>query len=322
MPYLNLPYAKRYSDEELEKQAQSLEKIFCKPVTEGVVKHNCKVKKYPDGSLYKTTCKLPIFTEKGALKKRDDDVIEECWLKNKDKRKSNRERSDELIKRHRDRVRDIILMNDFKYFITITLDKEKLDRYDKGEFKKKLRNWLTHQVQRKGLQYVLIPEYHKDGALHAHALVNDVFTLVDSGHKDNAGRTVYNVPEWKYGFSTAIELDDNKIKVGNYVMKYITKGSDKIFGKYFWSSKNIKREPEITLCDEDFDGIKAEVFQPLKFYDELQFKYDCWIPSGDEITILPDTAPRIFVTRKGERIEYKTTEEFLKLVAMDNEEDK
>ena len=32
---------------------------------------------------------------------------------------------------------------------------------------------------------------------------------------------------WKYGFSTAIELDDQKERVTNYVMKYITKDNQK-----------------------------------------------------------------------------------------------
>lgn len=83
-----------------------------------------------------------------------------------------------------------------------------------------------------------------------------------------------NTPEWRYGFTTAIPLDDQKIRVANYVTKYITKGSDKIFGKYFWSSKNIQREPHVILTDTDFSAVNAEVFQPLAFNDNLQFKYE------------------------------------------------
>ena len=60
----------------------------------------------------------------------------------------------------------------------------------------------------------------------------------------------------------------------NYVVKYITKGSDKIFGKFFWSSKNIQREPEVILTDTDFSAVNSEVFQPLAYNDNLQFKYE------------------------------------------------
>ena len=53
-------------------------------------------------------------------------------------------------------------------------------------------------------------------------------------------RVVYNVNDWKYGFTTAICVDDNKERLSRYLLKYISKGNDKIFGKYFWSSKDRK----------------------------------------------------------------------------------
>ena len=59
-------------------------------------------------------------------------------------------------------------------------------------------------------------------------------------------RTVYHIKEWKdsFGFCTAIELDNNKIRYCNYITKYITKDVKKIFGKYYWSSKNILRDTD------------------------------------------------------------------------------
>ena len=179
-----------------------------------------------------------------------------------------------MIRLHRDRVRDIVIMNNFTHFLTITIDPEKFDSFDVGIVRKKMQRWLKDQVNRKGLQYVLIPEYHKSGRIHAHALINDVFKLVDSGKRTKSGKVIYNCPEWRYGFTTAIPLDDQKIRVANYVTKYITKGSDKIFGKYFWSSKNIQREPHVILTDTDFSEVNAQVFQPLAFNDNLQFKYE------------------------------------------------
>ncbi len=256
-------------------------------LSENQVFHNTKIKVYPDGSTNITYCKQAIFKDSGAearpdisenviakiQQKLDLDEMEQSREEDR-KRESARDRTDELIRIHRDRVRDIVIMNDFTHFLTITIDPQKIDSFDVYIVRKKLKTWLDNQVKRKGLKYVLIPEYHKSGRIHAHALVNDVFKLVDSGKTTKSGKTIYNCPDWRYGFTTAIPLDENKMRVANYVTKYITKGSDKIFGKFFWSSKNIQREPHVILTDTDFDSVQAQVFQPLVFNNNLQFKYE------------------------------------------------
>lgn len=258
-------------------------------LSESAVHHNTKIKVYPDGSTNITYCKQAIFKDSGAEKREDSkdtvkarviadipetDDLARCRVEQNEREKHSRDRSNEMIRLHRDRVRDIVIMNNFTHFLTITIDPEKFDSFDVGIVRKKLQRWLKNQTDRKGLQYVLIPEYHKSGRIHAHALINDVFKLVDSGKRTKSGKVIYNCPEWRYGFTTAIPLDDQKIRVANYVTKYITKGSDKIFGKYFWSSKNIQREPHVILTDTDFSAVNAEVFQPLAFNDNLQFKYE------------------------------------------------
>ena len=258
-------------------------------LSESAVHHNTKIKVYPDGSTNITYCKQAIFKDSGAEKREDgkdtvkarviadipetDDLARSREVQN-EREKPVRDRTNEMIRLHRDRVRDIVIMNNFTHFLTITIDPEKFDSFDVDIVRKKLKTWLDNQVKRKGLQYVLIPEYHKSGRIHAHALINDVFKLVDSGKRTKSGKVIYNCPEWRYGFTTAIPLDDQKIRVANYVTKYITKGSDKIFGKYFWSSKNIQREPHVILTDTDFSEVNAQVFQPLAFNDNLQFKYE------------------------------------------------
>lgn len=258
-------------------------------LSESAVHHNTKIKVYPDGSTNITYCKQAIFKDIGAEKREDgkdtvkakviadvpeSDDLARCRVEQNEREKPSRDRTNEMIRLHRDRFRDIVIMNNFTHFLTITIDPEKFDSFDVDIVRKKLSKWLHHQTERKGLQYVLIPEYHKSGRIHAHALINDVFRLVDSGKRTKSGKVIYNCPEWRYGFTTAIPLDDQKIRVANYVTKYITKGSDKIFGKYFWSSKNIQREPHVILTDTDFSEVNAQVFQPLAFNDNLQFKYE------------------------------------------------
>ena len=245
------------------------------PLSTSAVYHNTKVKVYPDGSTNITYSKKPIFRERGVELRPKDDVIEEILLIEEEQKEpvEKRDRSDEWLRVNRDRVRDICIMNDFTHFLTITINPEKLDSFDVNAVKRKLRDWLSNMQRRKGLKYVLIPEYHKSGRIHCHALVNDVLQLEDSG-KRCGEKIIYNCPEWRYGFTTAIPLDDNKLRIANYVTKYLTKGSYKIFGKYFWSSKNIHREPEIILCDSDYSDIDSPEYRPLGGVDTIGFKYE------------------------------------------------
>lgn len=118
----------------------------------------------------------------------------------------------------------LAMCNPFDLFITLTLDGEKVDRYNYPAVIKHLNRWLDNMVRRKGLFYIIVPELHRDGALHFHGLVNAVpFRLVDSGHKDRKGKTIYNLPDWKLGFTTAVRLDGDYEGVCHYVSKYITK---------------------------------------------------------------------------------------------------
>ena len=84
------------------------------------------------------------------------------------------------------------------------------------------------------MDYLLFPEYHKprpgetECAIHFHMLANaDGLNLSDSGKQTKNGQAIFNLSGWKYGFSTAIELDGRPAII-KYVTKYITKGNAKI----------------------------------------------------------------------------------------------
>ncbi|MEG2923879.1 MAG: hypothetical protein RR848_05350 [Oscillospiraceae bacterium] len=195
---------------------------------------------------------------------------------------SNECRSDS-VKRARDRCFEIAYANDFKYFVTLTLDQSKISRTDLKPIYNALKNWLSNGVQRRDMQYIVCPEYHADGnAVHFHGLCNGNLPLVDSGTvivqgyekpisiKKAArlgldGKTVYNLDNWLYGFSTVIQLDENKDAVAKYILKYITKEQSKIFGKFYFSGgKDLKREvpteyQNYPYCN--FDGDEHEILK-------------------------------------------------------------
>ena len=127
---------------------------------------------------------------------------------------------------------------DARYFVTLTVDARRCDRYDVAAITRKLSVWADNQVRRKGLCYILVPELHKDGALHYHGIFNAALPVVDSGtisrpgkkrpqrprgRADRArwlsdgGHVVYNLPSWPLGFTTAIELYGGRDKTISYV---------------------------------------------------------------------------------------------------------
>lgn len=205
--------------------------------------HNVRIKTYPDGSSVILVASVPIF--------RDSGWELSCEPKAAEKVSDKSDSLSRARRRARSAVYDIARATEFKYFVTLTLDKEQVNRYDPTEIIKKLNTWLDNNVRRRGLTYILIPEHHKDGAIHFHGFFNAALPVADSGHADRNGHTIYNLPRWSYGFSTAIELYGDYSSAVGYVCKYINKQEEKIGGRWYYSGGDIRR-PVITLSDMDF----------------------------------------------------------------------
>ncbi len=236
--------------------------------TEKDIFHNTKAKYYPDGSVRLTVCNKAVFKEAGY-----EELTKTYTDKRPVKYDTDKESRVDNLNRTRQKKFDIAFLNNFKYFVTLTLDPEKVsDRYDPKAIKKQLIKWLDNAVQRKNLKYLLIPEHHKDGAIHFHALISADFKFKDSGIKTTDGRTRYNIPEWKYGFSTAVELNGKYENVAKYVTKYITKDCVKIFGNYYFAGgKDLKRDVPCKLFDVDYDSFDVNEYSIPD--TNLKFKY-------------------------------------------------
>lgn len=205
---------------------------------------NGRLKKYPDGSYELLVCDRPIFGLDG-------------WEASEKQSKSrsdvaSSESIERSVRRARRQIRDYALCSDFDLFVTLTLDKTKIDRYDITVITKRLNNWLDNCVRRKGLRYILVPERHKDGAIHFHGFFNDVLSIVDSGRKDKNKNIIYNLPNWTYGFSTAIRLYGEYCHAVNYVCKYVGKNPEKIGGRWYYSGGSLN-SPEVEFVDVSGD---------------------------------------------------------------------
>lgn len=152
------------------------------------------------------------------------------------------------LKRTKTLVQDLVLCNDFDLFCTFTFNPQKIDRFNYTKCHYSMTKWLHNQHDKDPkFRYLIIPERHKSGAWHFHALISHFNgTLSDSGHKTSTGRVVYNIKGFRNGFTTAVEIDD-KYAVSSYVTKYITKDFIKEFNqRRFFCSRDLIRPKKST----------------------------------------------------------------------------
>lgn len=149
----------------------------------------------------------------------------------------------------------------WEWFITFTINAERKDRYSYDECSKAVRDWLDNQKQRNApdLKYLVVPEMHKDGAWHFHALIcnagNINFTY--SGHKDKKQNMIYNLPSYRLGFTTATRVKDYH-KVAKYIGKYITKSLCELTKgrqRYYVSKSISKPQSMIMVFDLSEDDL-------------------------------------------------------------------
>ncbi|MBQ9914053.1 MAG: hypothetical protein IJO73_07480 [Clostridia bacterium] len=244
---------------------------------------NAKVKFTPDGF-----CKVSCFTRQ-IYKGEGYEALEffsleqaELELQAPPKKEVKEEKTDRIrqdsFKRSKNAIFEIAAANVWKYMVTFTVDKDKCDRYDREAVKKAFSGWLYDMAKRKGLKALIIPEYHKDKAIHFHGLINDSLEMVHSSTYKIEGekkpvkestlrkrgltpqaenvKDVYNVKGYKLGFSTAVPLDGNVTRVSYYMTKYCTKDLEKIFGSYYFCVGKVKRHLPYQICNMDFEHLK------------------------------------------------------------------
>lgn len=161
------------------------------------------------------------------------------------------------LSRTKSLVRDLVLCNNFELFCTFTFDPKKVDSFNLTKCWSKMSTWLHHQrdnsrEQGKEFKYLIIPEKHKSGRWHFHALISGYTSaLKDTKLKTSTLRPIYNITSFRSGFTTAVEID-SKEAVSSYVTKYITKDFITLFNqRRFFCSRNLVR-PSKTINSSIF----------------------------------------------------------------------
>ena len=200
------------------------------------------------------------------------------WL---DMDKEKHERSvKNSCNRAKKEIYDLSRANNWDYFVTLTFNSDKVNRYDYDDCVKKLSQWLKDCRKRScgaDFKYLVVPERHKDGAFHFHGLFAncDGLNFTDSGYKDKKGRIIYNIGKYKLGFTTATKIDSNEA-VCKYITKYTTKelAEHAKNKKKYWASRNLDKPiVETFLLDKDIRTVlEEELRNSADFYKNIEFK--------------------------------------------------
>lgn len=243
------------------------------------IKTNARVKYLPDDdgnyvAKSMTVFDRPVFMPDGwELSDKSDS--ESKRKKTKSSQCEDEENRRKSYARARNNLFDLLLCTpSLDCFVTLTFSPEEINRQDYKEIVKRISVWLDNRVRRHGLQYVLVPELHKDGeSVHFHGLMNicalNTVRAVNQkeGSKyfgqelcDKKGRPIFNIKDFPFGHTTVIPIDgDNgREACAKYCYKYIIKsGGQKVGGRYYLSGGKLGR-PKYEYINFDFDGVDGK----------------------------------------------------------------
>ena len=173
------------------------------------------------------------------------------------------------LARAKSSIREYALCNDWEWFVTLTLDGTKQDRYHLEEWVKDFGYWVGNYNKKfhTKLKYLLIPEQHKDGAWHMHGLLGGV--SADSVLQLQSGYSCIQYYSQRFGFMNMSKIRDTK-RIAGYITKYVSKDLDTsevgMYKHMFYHSFGLKkaekfyetnvREMPIEVWQNDFVGIE------------------------------------------------------------------
>lgn len=217
---------------------------------------------------------------------RDPDKV---FIRDREDDQRNETKLDSNFSRARSMVLQCALCNPWEYFFTGTLDKTKFDRYDLDAFNSRLTQFIRDKRKsyESKIQYLLVPEKHKDGAWHIHGLVHALpegvlckfvppvpQKLIDGGF--------LNWPDYmhKFGFCSLAPVRD-PVATAYYISKYVSKDlaqREKDLGKHlYFHSRPLKKAEKASdvylynpgldgLCTHEYDFCRVGMVQDAPWY--------------------------------------------------------
>lgn len=241
--------------------------------------YNCKSLMYADGSIETRFYSDMIFTGKKRKKVKpaifDYNPFENAYMLmdlieskedgwSEEVLEERRKRSESVSKRRTIQcIYAYARANKWQWFVTLTFNPEKVNRFDYSACQKKLSRWLENlRRDNPNMKYLFVPEMHLgehsavdehgNHAWHFHGLVNGLenANMQFSGHWTDSKdpEPIYNIGRYKYGWSTATEVYTQE-GACKYLTKYITKDLCEVTKgrKRYWASRNLDKPQEWTM---------------------------------------------------------------------------
>lgn len=151
---------------------------------------------------------------------------------------------DSSISRARSKIYEYLTNNEFTYFVTLTINNN-YNRFDYSSIRRKISS-IIRTMRKKGysnLNYILIPEKHKNGAYHFHGFFSSGFGE-DFYINDNGFLSWLSYDYIGYSSISKIKNYEASCK---YVLKYVNKDMCKAFkGDYlYFHSQGLKTNEHI-----------------------------------------------------------------------------
>ncbi len=254
--------------------------------------YNVKMIYYPETE----ECEIQFFNK--AIQSPDEDIDRQPVEPEDEKVRATREKinQERNMRRAKKKIFQLARANKWQYWVTLTLNPEKIDRSDYDTCVKKVRNVIKSAVRRYGedLRYLMVPDCHEDGCWHFHGLMFGLGDLEDSGRRRCVGtydggelkqakyykteevpagmekvQMVWNWSKFRLGWTTIVEIgDEDSAKTSNYLCNdHLFKGMSALpkgRKRYFFSKNlNVPREKTYLMKPEDahelFFGFDGEV---------------------------------------------------------------
>lgn len=176
------------------------------------------------------------------------------------------------ISRARNKIYEYCICNEFDYFLTLTINQDNYNRRDLKTYYKDFSQFIRDYRKKYNIdiQYLFVPEQHKDGSWHLHGLIKGIpfnhFSINDNGYLD------WLAYKNKFGFISLDKIRDREA-CSVYMTKYITKEfyrNTKINkgNKLYYVSKGLKTSEIVYKGNLNIDLPKPDFENNyLKIYD-------------------------------------------------------
>jgi hypothetical protein len=191
----------------------------------------------------------------------------------------NAKKLDNNISRARNKIFEYAYCNEWDYFVTLTIDKDKYDRSDLKTYYKDFSQFLRdcRKKYNSDIQYLFIPELHADGvSWHMHGflkgLSSDALSINSNGYLD-----------WfdyrkKFGYISMDKIRNTEA-CAKYITKYVSKKlSDcvtELNAKMYYCSRGLQEAEEIKR-----GFLKCELKNPDFENDYCKIK---WVSDVEEL---------------------------------------